>query len=105
MALKSKERKSSSDVKQKHEQQPTSQKRPRGSLEGTIIRSFIGLQGNGNYQKVLQENLNKEDWIVAQYEQKIAWRSFLTEPSATNRENSSKITVVENGLTSIKIMG
>ena len=60
MTLKSKEWKSSSEVKQK-QQQPTSQKRSRSSLEDTIIGSFIGLQGNGNYQKVLLENLNKED--------------------------------------------
>ena len=61
MTLKSKEWKSSSEVKQKHQQQPTSQKRPRGSLESTIIGSFIELQGNRNYQKILQENFNKED--------------------------------------------
>ena len=65
MTLKSKERKTSSEVKQ--QQQPTSQNPPRGFPEGTIIEIFIGLYGNKNYHKGLYEYLQKDDYLAAQH--------------------------------------
>ena len=65
MTLKSKERKTSSEVKQ--QQQPTPQNPPRGSPEGTSIESFIGLYGNKNYHKGLYKYLQKYNYLAAQH--------------------------------------